>query len=387
MAIERGNLDGRLGTFILENMESILVEWESFARTLWQGPTPASEVLRNDAEKMLHAVVADMRTPQTLEEQQSKSEGAGGDDSALNAAAAGHALSRVNDHFDIKRMVAEFRALRATVGRLWWASTPVPHKEQIEDMERFNEALDQLLSASVSSFTDRIEKSRRLFLGILGHDLRQPLFSIKMFTDVLLNPKAPDDGRPLVSSIGRCCDGMTKLLMDLLDFTSSELGSPMPVYPAECDLGAICLEVIEEVRATAPSAAFYHEASNNLEGIWDKARLRQLTSNLLANALQHGEPKGPVTVRIHGGENEVTLTVHNFGRPIPQHAIGTLFDPMVRMGAVEKSRPHGSVGLGLYICREIAVAHGGSITVTSSLEEGTTFMVRLSRSVPGEQKN
>jgi signal transduction histidine kinase len=370
--------DRRLGTFILENMEEILVEWESFARTLWDGPLPSSAALRNDAEKMLRAVVADMATDQTLREQKTKSEGgAGGDVSGVDAAATGHALARVNDNFDIKRMVAEFRALRATVSRLWWASRPTPHKDQIEDMERFNEGFDQLLAASVTSFTDRIDQSRRLFLGILGHDLRQPLYSIKMFSDVLLSPKAPDDGRPLVSSIGRCCDGMAKLLTDLLDFTSSQLGSPMPIYPTPCDIGTVCGNVVEEVRAASPSAALYYDAGPDLEGSWDKGRLRQLISNLLTNALHHGEPKGPVTARLQGGEGEVTLTVHNFGKPIPDHAIGTLFDPMVRIAAVEKFRPHGSVGLGLYICRQIAVSHGGDIAVKSSPEDGTTFTVRL----------
>ena len=368
----------RLGPFILENMEAILADWETLAKTQWRGPLASSEVLRNDAEKMLRAAVADMATDQTLEGQRIKSEGgASGNVSEVDSSATGHGLSRVDDGFDIRRMVAEFRALRATVGRLWWASSPAPHPEQIADMERFNEALDQLLAASVESFTDRIDRSRRLFLGILGHDLRQPLYSIKMFSDVLLRQNAPADAKPLASSIGRCCDGMSKLLQNLLDFTSSQLGSPMPVYPNACDIGTICQEVIDEVRVSAPSTALYYEGSGDLRGVWDSGRLRQLISNLLMNALQHGVPQGPITANARGEAEVVTLTVHNLGRPIPEHAIGTLFDPMVRMASVDKFRPHGSVGLGLYICRQIASTHGGEIMVTSSRDDGTTFTVRL----------
>jgi signal transduction histidine kinase len=374
----------RLGPFIIENMESILVDWEAFARTLWHGPLPSSAALRNDAAKMLTAVVKDMETDQTIRQQKEKSQGIVGRDTVgLNAAAAGHALARVNDNFDIQRMVAEFRALRATVTRLWWASTPSPHEQQIEDMGRFNEGLDQLLAASVSAFTERVDQSRRMFMGILGHDLRQPLTSILMFSDVLLSPKAPADPRPVVAGIRRCSDSMARMLTDLLDFTSSQLGSDMPVHPISCDIGAVCEELVQEMRTSAPGAAFYYKASGDTSGTWDPVRLRQLISNLLSNSLQHGDPRGPVTASIHGGEDEVTLKVHNFGKAVPSEAIGTLFDPMVRVAASDAHRPHGSVGLGLYICREIATAHGGDISVTSSAEEGTTFAVRLPRQAFG----
>ena len=368
----------RLGDFIIENMEALLVEWEAFARKFWQGPAADSATLRNDAQIMLRAVVDDMATQQSEAERKLKSEGEfSGRECPMSHAALGHALARVNDGFDIERMVAEFRALRASVNRLWWQSVPTPHHEQIEDMGRFNEALDELVALSLSAFTARVDRSRRLFLGILGHDLRQPLHSIKMFTEILaLMNVQPADAASIIPKMGKCCDGMTNMLKDLLDFTTTQLGSAMPVHPAPTDMDAICGEVLDEGRAAAPGRYFNLETSGNLEGEWDACRLRQLFSNFFANAVQYGAPDKPIGVTLRGSDGEVALAVHNEGQPIPRESMGILFDPMVRLGG-NGNQPLGSLGLGLYICRQIAVAHGGKIAVESSAESGTTFTVIL----------
>jgi signal transduction histidine kinase len=373
----------RLGVFILENMEPILTEWENFARLAWEGPEPGVVALRNDAEIMLRAVATDMATEQDAEEQKTKSEGSNGNDaSGLDKAAIGHALARVNDGFDIRRMVAEFRALRASVSRLWFQSLPVAHREQIDDMGRFNEALDQLVAASTSAFTERVEASRRMFLAILGHDLRQPLYSMKIYSDVLLKTDTSKETREIAAGIGRCSDAMSKMLGDLLDFTSTRMGCAMPIYPARCNAGAIAREVVEEIRATAPDCQLEVRADGHLEGTWDATRMRQLISNLLSNALQHGTCEQPITTTVRDGGSEITIAVHNHGKTIPREAIGTLFDPMVRLPDGDTFRPNGSVGLGLYICRQIALAHKGQIKVNSGSEEGTTFLAQLPKTAP-----
>lgn len=378
MESEKNPRNVRLGEFILENMEAILVDWEDYARRFWVGPLPSSAVLRNHAQIMLGALVDDMSTRQTETERQSKSEGGNVElESAMNQAAMGHALARVNDGYDIGRMVAEFRALRASVSRIWWKSMPAPHAEQIEDMCRFNEALDELVAASLKGFSERIDRSRRLFLGILGHDLRQPLCSIKMFTEILTRPELPSsDSAMILSKMGGCCDSMAVMLSDLLDFTSTQLGATMPVQPIHCNFATICQEVVEELRAAAPDWCFRFGAAGDFEGEWDASRLRQLFSNLLSNAVQHGLKQHPVDVALWSSEDEVILAIHNIGQPIPAESIGVLFDPMVRI-ATSKDRPQGSIGLGLYVCREIAIAHQGGIAVESSAEKGTTFTVTL----------
>ncbi len=372
----------RLGDFILENMESLLATWEDYARRFWQGQLPDSKRLRNDAEMMIRAVVADMATSQTSREQKDKSEGKteAGESHDINLAAMRHAIARVQDGFDIGRMVAEFRALRASVDRIWGESMPTPHPEQIQDIGRFHEALDQLVAASLAAFTGRVERSRRLFLGILGHDLRTPLYTMQMFIEILTKAEHPaDQNARILASMGNCCQSMKILLNDLLDFTTTQLGSAMPVSPAPADLAEICRDILVEMRALSPDRRFTLDIKGDLHGEWDEARLRQVICNLISNAIQHGTKGEDIATRLEGRENEVTVAVHNAGKPIPEDRMGILFDPMVRVGEEDATRPHGSIGLGLYICEKVATAHGGDIHVDSSGEEGTTFTVRLPR--------
>lgn len=374
-----------LGEFIVQNMEEILTAWETFARTYWKGQLPSSERFRDDAQLMLQAVVKDMASFQSDGDQKIKSEGGSVDaGSDMHVAALSHALGRVNDGFDITRMVAEFRALRASVCRIWRAQVPSPSEEQTDELARFHESIDQLVAASVGAFTERIENSRRLFLGILGHDLRQPLNAIKMFSGVLASPDPPSPG-PLAASMGKCCDDMARMLADLLDYTSSQLGCALPMYPVPTNLGEICGQVIEEIQVSSPTHKFNFEMGGELDGEWDAVRVRQMVSNLLANAVHHGSADHPIAVKLIADEEDVTLAVHNMGPPIPVESIGILFHPMVRASTGLKARPHGSIGLGLFICRQVAIAHGGEIKVDSSSEGGTAFTVRLPKDNRGQE--
>jgi signal transduction histidine kinase len=127
---------------------------------------------------------------------------------------------------------------------------------------------------------------------------------------------------------------------------------------------------------------------DDLAGEWDRARLRQVVSNLLGNAIQHGADDGPVELSVTADGDEVVLSVHNGGEPIPAELLPTIFDPLVRAqvsagaAALQKQRRPGSIGLGLYIARAVVNAHGGSIDVTSSRQGGTVFTARLPRPRP-----
>lgn len=259
MQSDNGVPDIRLGEFILRNLEAILQAWEDFARTNWPGEPAEVKVLRNDAELMLKAVVQDMSSTQSKADQRKKSEGRGdgGSDSPLNQSALSHALHRVENGFDIIKLVAEFRALRAAVNRIWAAGFPSVDARQIEDMLRFNEAIDQLVAASVAGFSERVERSRRLFLGILGHDLRQPLQSMRMLVEMLDRAeRLPMGTGPVQEKMKLAGAAMAGLLSDLLDFSGSQLGASMPVHRVPVHLETICGEVLAELRSAHPLKDF-----------------------------------------------------------------------------------------------------------------------------------
>lgn len=379
MEKERQSVPIRLGEFILENMEPILMTWEDYAREYWKGEVPSVQVLRNDAEGMLRAVVADMETSQDGAQQKRKSEGVDrGNVSPMNDAAVQHALSRLHDGFNVRRMVAEFRALRASVNRLWWASFPVFHSAHADDMCRFNEALDQLVAESLDAFTERMEQNRKLFLAMLGHDLRQPLVSMRMFHNLLSKPGvAPEEAASLVDCADKCRHSAWLMMNDLLDFATTQIGAEMPLKIALCDLRKLAERSITEIQAAFPDRRFTFEADGDLLGAWDEGRLAQLLSNLLCNSSRYGDPTKPISLRIRAEGDIVSLVVENYGKQIPPGAIGTLFDPLVRLPKEKEERPHGTIGLGLYICREIARAHGGEIGVESNAEGLTAFTVTL----------
>ena len=376
----------RLADFILANLEPILVEWEAFACGIWPGPERDPRELRDHAADILRATAWDMKSAQTSSQQSDKSKGegrAGRDSRRIDGASDVHAVGRVRSGFDLMAVVAEYRALRASVVRLWRESGPGPDLRDLDDVTRFNESIDQSLTEAVRSYTARVDESRQMFLAILGHDLRSPLNSMVLSAELLSRTARLDaESSRLVAQMSAGAGVMSRMISDLLDFTGTGLGAAMPVAPAAMDAGALCREVVEEVRAAHPARTVTWQARGDLRGTWDAARLRQVVSNLLGNAVQHGGAGGAVGLAASGdGADGVVLTVHNGGQPIPPAALGTIFQPMVRGASLEspQQRRPGSIGLGLYIAREVVAAHGGTIDVKSSPEAGTTFTVHLPR--------
>jgi signal transduction histidine kinase len=379
----------RLADFILGNVELILAEWEAFARSLESGATMTKLALRDDAEAILLATVQDMQTGQSPTQQSNKSKGNGGavgeESERLDHASALHGVQRVGSGFDIVEVVAEYRSLRASVLRLWHRRHPQLDVNDMDDLIRFNESIDQSLAVAVGSYTSRVEQSRRLFLGILGHDLRDPLNRISMAAQ-LASRSANDPGAAkALSMIKTNTETITRLISDLIDFASTGLGRAMPLTCGPVDLEKLCRNIFEEFCFAYPQRTLRFHPGGDLTGDWDAARLQQVVSNLMSNALQHGSPEGPVDLSIASDGSTVILSVHNEGPPIPPEKLGTIFDPLMRHAMPEESATRqvsGSIGLGLYIVRAIVVAHGGTVEVTSTTQAGTTFNVCLPRSQP-----
>jgi signal transduction histidine kinase len=388
----------RLADFILANVEPILAEWEAFARGIAAGAKMDGLALRDHAADILLATAADMRAAQSAGERAAKSRGRGGDrdrgagggGDGLDSASESHAIGRLGSGFDLTEMVSEYRALRASVLRLWADSDPAPHERDVDDLTRFNESIDQSVARAVASYTRRVDQSRDLFLAILGHDLRNPLNSIAVSAQMLphLGGSAADAAEAvgLAEQIATNTQVMARMIADLLDYTRTRLGAGMPVEPAPMDLGVLGRELFEQFRTAHPEREFRFAATGDLRGAWDADRLRQGISNLLGNAVQHGAADAPVELSLAGEDpSVVVVVVHNGGPLIPPGELPKIFDPLVRGSGAERPKANrlGSIGLGLYIAREIARSHGGGIEVTSTEQAGTAFTVHLPRRRPG----
>ncbi|HUQ47682.1 MAG TPA: sensor histidine kinase [Gemmatimonadaceae bacterium] len=380
----------RLAEFILANREPILAEWETFARTC----KPASgsmniAALRDHANEMLTVIAADLNTPQDKEEQQQKSEGnAPATEEIDSTAAEHHGAGRAESGFSVDQMVAEFRALRASVIRLWTEALGGFNVNNIEDLTRFNEAIDQSLAESVSRYTDDLDTSKEMFLAMLGHDLRSPLSAIIMSAEFMLETgELTEPHLSLTSRVSSSAHRMEHMIGDLLDFTRSRLGGGIPIERAEMSIEKAVHDVVDEIAAAHPDRVIKIDARGGHKGSWDCERISQVLSNLIGNAVEHGEPGGTIEVTVAGDDKEVTVAVHNLGAPIPPEQLNGLFGPMKAKDITGSAAgPSGNLGLGLYIAERIVSAHGGTMEVDSSKDAGTTFTVHLPRVAAADMK-
>jgi signal transduction histidine kinase len=219
---------------------------------------------------------------------------------------------------------------------------------------------------------------RERLMGILGHDLRNPLNAVTMAASQLLRRSdLPADASDQALRIRRSARRMDEMIATLLDFTRLRVHGKLPISPAPADMGEIAREAIDELRSSWPERLVELDLRGDAGGHWDPARIAQMTSNLVANAHAYGDPRGPVRVSVNGADEEVLLEVRNEGPPIAAELIPVLFEPF-RRGLPEDRSPRG-LGLGLYIAKQIALAHAATIEVESTDREGTTFAVRLPR--------
>lgn len=371
----------RLADFIDGNREPILAEWEAFARTC----TPASgpmdiAALRDHANEMLTVIAADLRTPQDQRAQAAKSRGKGPADEDEPTAAEEHGAGRAESGFTMEQMVSEYRALRASVIRLWVRAQGEIAAENVDDLTRFNEAIDQALAESVSRYTVDLDHSKEMFLAILGHDLRTPLGVVYTSARFMLETGELEEPHlTLTTRIASSATRMVHLVGDLLDFTRSRLGGGIPVVRAEMNMGKAVHDVVDEMAAAHPESTIEVDARGEPVGDWDCARISQVLSNLIGNALEHGAEGMPVRVEVGGDDREVTVSVHNPGAAIPADQLNGIFNPMKPREEGKAAGPTGNLGLGLYIADCIVRAHNGTIEVDSAPQRGTTFTVHLPR--------
>lgn len=375
--------DMRLSDFILKNLEPILQAWEDFARTIeTPGTVLDSEALRDHAEQMLRAIVLDLRTTQTVQEQNAKAQGNAPPDEKETPAET-HAVTRLMAGFTIDQMVSEYRALRTSVLSQWLKQIKAGTALDVDDMTRFHEAIDQALAESIASYSRAVEASRSVFLGILGHDLRTPLGAILLGADMLrradgMGARATRIATQIYTSVRRA----SQIVGDLLDLTRCQMGPGIPVKKENIDLTPLCERIVEEIRAFHPGANVLLEMNTPAHGEFDGPRMEQVFSNIISNAVQHGDLQFPIKVALEATEDSVVFTVHNSGEPIPEDVLPFIFNPMGRFSkrSVIDHGPSDGLGLGLFIASEIVASHAGSIDVISDAERGTIFLVKVPRS-------
>jgi signal transduction histidine kinase len=368
----------RLGDYIRDHHEIILKEWETFARTLRPAAEGMSKAgLRDHADQILTAIVSDMESLESAAEKATKSKGhAHHEATEENLGALGqlHAILRIEAGFTLTQVVAEYRALRASILRLW----AKPHPDT-DGVLRFNEAIDAALAEAVDRFTTRTNEYRDQLIAIVSHDLRNPLGGILLGSAALTRTEGLDDkSARLATRIQNSAKRMVRIVDDLLDLTRGRLGSEIPISRRAMDAGPVCEMVIAELEGSHPHAVIRYTSKGDLRGEWDSDRLAQVLSNLVGNALQHGDADKPITVLAQGHGEEVALAIHNAGTPIPAGALNSIFEPNVRNVQDPTKAPTG-LGLGLYIAKELVRAHGGTLDVASTDGRGTTFTVRLPR--------
>ena len=368
----------RLADFISSNSEQILAEWVEFAATCGPaGRTIELSGLRDHAVEMLNDIASDLRQPQTPAEQEEKSKGNAPEDAGETAAEV-HGAGRAESGFTLDEMVSEYRALRASVIRLWSRGCGSLDADDLVDLTRFNEAIDQALAESVRRYTQDLDHSKEMFLAILGHDLRSPLGAIVMSSQFMLDTgELTEPHLTLMTRIGSAARRMNSLVGDLLDLTRSRLGSGVPIVRKSMDMGNAARDAVDEMIAAHPDSLLQYQSSGDLRGEWDCARVSQVMANLLSNAVQHGAQKSPITTVVRPERGGVEIRVHNFGPPIPLSDRQGLFSPLKRLHRGDPAPVSNNLGLGLYIAERIVVAHGGTIDVESSREQGTSFIVHL----------
>lgn len=335
--------------------------------------------LKDHIEQILSFIADDIEVSQSADAQFDKSRGLVGRSDESETAAEVHGALRHDDGYNVMEMVSEYRALRASVIKLWTTENKVLTDNDVLELTRFNEAIDQALAESVVKFSQKVDQSKDLLLGVLGHDIRSPLATIHMSAELLRKMDSPNErAKALITQIETSTMRVRNIVTDLLDLAKARLGTGIPLSRSAMSLSDLCVGIVDEMRIQHPDRAFNLTIAPDIRGYWDNVRLGQVLSNLLNNAIQYGKPGSPISVRLEDGPSSVTLAVHNEGDPIPRTHLESIFESFSRVGSPEGTvrKPH-NLGLGLFISREVVNAHGGRIHATSEAKEGTTLTIML----------
>jgi signal transduction histidine kinase/ActR/RegA family two-component response regulator len=398
----------RLAEFIFANIEPILAEWEVFAREIWPVTPEVAEIdpsrLRDDAEEILRATIRDMASPQTAEQQSAKSKGeghTGATSIAVNRASSVHGSGRVSEGFDLWAVVAEYRALRASVLRLWSESEPTPDAHDLVDLTRFNESIDQSLTEAVRSYAAQVKRDREallgneqsarheaesanrakdIFLATLSHEMRTPLNAIVGWINILrAEGRTEERIAEGLDVIERNTRAQVQLIEDVLD-VSGIVSGKMRLEMCNCDLRERINAGIDAVRPAAMARDISIDVRLDPEASQtscDPTRFQQIVWNLVSNAIKFTPKGGSVRVTLERERSTLKFAVRDNGQGISPDELPHIFDRFRQADSGTRRRFRG-LGLGLSIVKYLVEMHGGTVQAHSDGEHhGSTFTVRL----------
>ncbi len=369
--------------FIVARLNTIVEEWQAFGRALAPSLTRSETAeLRDCLKGVLLAIAREMERDGTGAQRERGA--TTGEPAADCLPSIRHGRLRQQYGIGAGQLVEEFGSLRATVLARWYFSGARKDSGVVLNQSlRFNQAVDAALRESTEGFAQALAAARDAYLFTLAQDLRNPLSTIHVASAVLARPDfGPDTRRTSTRRVRAALTQMDGLISDLLEYTRRRVAPGIPVDQSSCDLKHVCEASIEAVGATHPAREFQVATSGDLVLCADAPRVQQALSNLLHNALQHGDAQSVIKLDASADDAGVSLSVWNAGGVIPEASLEAIFEPWVRVpseASAASDRLPASLGLGLFIAREIVVAHGGNIAATSSADAGTRFTIWLPR--------
>jgi len=354
-----------LTSFIREHRDEIVREWLSHVEKL-PNPHGRTPNLRDHVPALLDRLAGAVERydygPRPLEDLPEQ-----------------HALVRFHEGYDLRQVVAEYRFLRRVISDLYAqrGDLSVDARAKMNALIVMHEAVDRAISEAVDQYAFERERVRDRFIAILGHDLRDPLNTILFTANAQLTKpeERPGDTAKAASRTRAAAERMDRMIRDLLDFARGRLGGGFTVVPTRFDARNLVSHAVHEIAHAHPDRDVQwsgEHSRGNFDVEWDSDRIAQVIANLVGNALMHGQD--PVTVQMNDEGDEIEIQVSNRGE-IPHEVLPHLFDPFV--SDTTHATRHG-LGLGLYIVKQIAQAHGGNVRGDSS-NDTTTMNVTLPR--------
>lgn len=377
-----------LSSFILQNIEAILLEWEAFAKTLEPASINMTPVeLRDHGHMILEKVAKEIDTSETAQQKEDKSKGLAPDAANTHSAAGEHGTERQVAGFTMLQLISEYRSMRASVLKLWMPKLTGISEETSGEILRFNEAIDKALAESALTFHLQANRTRDTFLTVLGHDLKNPLTTMTVAGDYLVRPDVGTDGTFVIGTrVKKSAAAMNAIVNDLLEYSHMQLDGKVPITRNLADIGAICKAAMVEAVTSNPDCIFEMSSSGELYDDFDSQRLKQVFANLLNYTAKFRGRINTVSIDAVGGPDAITVKVRNYSQVILPESLKAIFDPWGQRysEAWQEGEQSTSLGLGLFISREITESHGGTISVESNKTDGTVFTVKFLKRHPAK---